>query len=224
MVISFFTSAISLNYMLDGSNMEEGTLKAVILSGIIFLCIPSQFFRKIERHRRNPPSEKKGLQDMMRRRLEEFSEAFGKLSVALMKETESKFEMNNHDMRKMMNEMSEKVCGSCGNREKCLGQVAICRPEIFNTLAVAQEQGCIIPAQMPAEFLDECICPEKFLSEANQNLYMARTLMGFKNRMAESRKVVAGQMKEVSDMVKHFAENLPQIKDFSLDIEKGCCR
>lgn len=220
MVISFFTSAISLNYMLDGSNMEEGTLKAVILSGIIFLCLPSQFFRKIERHRGNPPSEKKGVQDMMRRRLEEFSDAFGKLSVALMKETDDKFEMDNHDMRKMMNEMYEKVCGNCANREKCMGQVAICRPEIFNTLAVAQEQGCIIPAQMPAEFLDECIYPEKFLSEANQNLYMARTLMGFKNRMAESRRVVAGQMKEVSDMVKHFAESMPQIKDFSLDIEE----
>ncbi|MDE6616453.1 MAG: SpoIIE family protein phosphatase, partial [Lachnospiraceae bacterium] len=80
--------------------------------------------------------------------------------------------------------------------------------------------GCILPAQMPAEFLDECIYPEKFLSEANQNLYMARTLMGFKNRMAESRRVVAGQMKEVSEMVKHFAESMPEIKDFSLEIEE----
>lgn len=218
MTVSFFTSAISLNYMLDGSNMEEGTMKAVILSGIIFLCIPPQFLKKLEKG--NPPSEKKGVQDMMRRRLEEFSDAFGKLSSALMKQTENKFEMNNHDMRKMMNEMSERVCGSCGNRENCMGQIAICKPEIFSTLAVAQEQGCIVPGQMPAEFLNECIYPEKFLSEANQNLYMARTLMGFKNRMAESRRVVAGQMKEVSDMVKHLAENLPQIKDFSLDIEE----
>lgn len=36
---------------------------------------------------------------MMRHRLEEFSDAFHKLSGALMKQTEDKYEMNNHDMR-----------------------------------------------------------------------------------------------------------------------------
>ena len=220
MVLSFFASAISLNYLLDGSNMEQGTMKAIILSGIAFLCVPVSFLKKLGRSADNPPSEKKGVQDMMRRRLEEFSDAFNKLSNALMKQTEDKYGMNNHDMRKMMNEMSEKVCGNCANRDNCMGQIAVCKPEIFNTLAVAQEQGCILPAQMPAEFLAECIYPEKFLSEANQNLYMARTLMGFKNRMAESRRVVAGQMKEVSEMVKHFAESMPEIKDFSLEIEE----
>lgn len=220
MVATFFASAIALNYILDGSFMEIGTIKTLAISGVTFLLIPSSVMHKLKRNKENPPSDKKGVQDMMRYRLEEFSESFQKLSNVLMKQTEDKFEMSNHDMREMMKEMSEKVCDNCENCENCMGQIALCKPEIFGTLAIAQEQGCIVPGQMPAEFINECIHPERFLSAANQNLYITRTVMGFKNRMAESRRVVAGQMKEVGDMVRHLADNIPQIKDFSVDIEE----
>jgi len=220
MSVIFFVADIVLNYVFDGNIIEMGSIKAVAIASIIFLCIPYTFIRRLKRARGNPPSDKKGVQDMMRYRLEEFSEAFNKLSVVMMKQTEDKFEMNNHDMREMMKEMSAMVCENCENYGNCMGQVSLCRPEIFGTLAIAQEQGCIVPGQMPAEFLDECIYPDLFLSAANQNLYMTRTLMGFKNRMAESRRVVAGQMKEIGSMVQHFADNIPQIKDFSIDVEE----
>lgn len=220
MVSAFFVTAVALNYILDESIMDIGSMKAIGFAGILMICIPASYLRKISIHREKDRDDKKGVQDMMRYRLEEFSDAFHKLSGALMKKTDDKFQMSNHDMREMMKDMSVKVCENCENNENCMGQIALCKPEIFGTLAIAQEQGCIIPDQMPEEFMSECVCPERFLSEANQNLYMARTLMGFRNRMAESRRVVAGQMKEVGDMVQHLADNIPQIKDFSIDIEE----
>lgn len=220
MVSMFFITAIALNYVLDGDIMETGSIKALAISGFAFICIPYPFLKKYRRCSPDSPSEKKGVQEMMRSRLEEFSDVFQKLSGVLMSQTEEKFEMNNHDMRKMMKEMSDRVCGSCENRDTCMGQIALCKPDIFGTLAIAQEQGCIIPDQMPDEFINECICPDRFLTEANQNLYMNRTLMGFRNRMAETRKAVAGQMKEVAGMVRQFADNIPQIKDFSVDVEE----
>ncbi len=220
MAVVFFISALALDYVLNENFMEMGNIKTVASAGIAFLCIPSSFMHKLRRCRENPPSDKKGIQDMMRYRLEEFSNSFDKLSNVLMKQTEEKFEMNNHDMREMMKEMSEKVCENCENCENCMGQIALCKPEIFGTLAIAQEQGCIMPGQMPAEFINECIYPERFLAAANQNLYVTRTVMGFKNRMAESRRVVAGQMKEIGSMLHHLADNIPQIKDFSIDVEE----
>ena len=220
MVSVFFITAMALNYVLDGNIMEAGTIKAVAAAGVIFLCIPSFYLRKFGHYGGSASNDKKGVQDMMRHRLEEFSDAFHKLSGALMKQTEDKYEMNNHDMREMMKEMSTRVCGNCENSTRCMGPDVLCKPEIFGTLAVAQEQGCIVPDQMPAEFLSECIYPDRFLTEANQNLYITRTLMGFRNRMAESRRVVAGQMKEVGDMVQRLADNMPHIKDFSIDIEE----
>lgn len=219
MAIAFLISKVALDYILDGSFIEIGVIKTVAAACLFFLFMPSSVMQKLRRSRENPPSDKKGVQDMMRYRLEEFSDSFHKLSCVLMKQTEDKFQMSNHDMREMMKEMSERVCDNCENSANCMGQIALCKPEIFNTLAIAQEQGCIVPAQMPSEFIDECIYPERFLSAANQNLYMTRTVMGFKNRMAQSRRVVAGQMKEIGDMVHHLADNIPQIKNFSIDVE-----
>lgn len=220
MVFLFLVSAMALNYVLDGSFMEAGAIKTVVIAGAAFLIMPPSVMRRLKRCRENPPSDKKGVQDMMRCRLEEFSDSFHKLSCALMKQTEDKFEMSNHDVREMMKQMSEKVCENCENNVNCIGQLALCKPEIFDTLAIAQEQGCIVAGQMPEEFIDGCINHERFLSEANQNLYMTRIVMGFKNRMAESRRVVAGQMKEIGDMVHYLAANIPQIKNLSIDVEE----
>ncbi len=219
MVITFFVSAISLDYMIDGTFMKTGVIKTIAFACMIFLLMPSSVMQKLRRSQENPPSDKKGAQDIMRYMLEEFSDSFHKLSSVLMKQTEDKFQMSNHDIREMMKEMSERVCDNCENSANCMGQMALCKPEIFGTLAIAQEQGCIAPGQMPSEFIDECIYPEKFLSAANQNLHMTKTVMGFKNRMAESRRIVAGQMNEIGDMVRHLADNIPQIKNFSVDIE-----
>lgn len=220
MVTIFFISAISLYYMLNGTLMETGAIKTLAAASILFLIIPSSVMNKIKCRRENPPSEKKGVQDIMRYRLEQFSDSFHKLSNVLMEQTENKFEMSNHDIREMMKEMSERVCDNCENSDNCMGQAALCKPEIFSTLAIAQEQGCIVSEQMPTEFINECIYPERFLSAANQNLYITRTVMGFKNRMAESRKVVAGQMKEIGDMIHYLSDNIPQIKNFSIEVEK----
>ena len=77
-----------------------------------------------------------------------------------------------------------------------MGQLELASSEMFGTLLLAQEQGILVPEQMPARFLRECIHLERFVSETNQNLQMARMMMGVQNKMSENRQVIAGQMEE----------------------------
>lgn len=217
MLSSFTITAVCLNYILTGDIMGIGTLKAIGIDCILVLCISDKILKQSDTG--NERSVKKNGQDIMIHRLKEYSQVFHKLSGTLTAQTDKQYNMSRHDMRKMMKEMTSKVCERCEKRESCMGQLSLYKPEIFGTLALAEESGYITAAQMPIEFTRECIHPERFISEANQNLYMAKTLMGFRNKMAESRKAVAGQMKEVGDMVQKLADNMPGMQYFSDEIE-----
>lgn len=67
------------------------------------------------------------------------------------------------------------------------------------------------------EFARDCIHPERFLNEANQNLHIARNIMGYRNRVRESRKAVASQMKEISDAVKICLTVCLKCRDFQMN-------
>lgn len=67
-------------------------------------------------------------------------------------------------MREFMDGISEQVCDRCENRENCMGQLELASSEMFGTLLLAQEQGILVPEQMPARFLRECIHLERFVS------------------------------------------------------------
>ena len=73
---------------------------------------------------------------------------------------------------------------------------------------------------MPMEFARDCIHPERFLNEANQNLHIARNIMGYRNRVRESRKAVASQMKEISDAVKNMLDSMPKMQRLSNELEE----
>ena len=103
--------------------------------------------------------------------------------------------------------------------EECSGQTAICRPEKFRSLSVSGD-GFIKIEQMPMEFARDCIHPERFLNEANQNLHIARNIMGYRNRVRESRKAVASQMKEISDAVKNMLDSMPKMQRLSNELEE----
>ncbi|OKZ65608.1 MAG: hypothetical protein BHW05_02675 [Clostridium sp. 42_12] len=155
--------------------------------------------------------------ELMKHRLHEFSDSFQKLSKALANQSDKQFRMTRHEMREFMDGISEQVCDRCENRENCMGQLELASSEMFGTLLLAQEQGILVPEQMPARFLRECIHLERFVSETNQNLQMARMMMGVQNKMSENRQVIAGQMEEVGKLVGGLAEEMERTRDLPAD-------
>lgn len=91
--------------------------------------------------------------ELMKHRLHEFSDSFQKLSKALANQSDKQFRMTRHEMREFMDGISEQVCDRCENRENCMGQLELASSEMFGTLLLAQEQGILVPEQMPARFL-----------------------------------------------------------------------
>lgn len=210
----YFLVAVGLCFLVNQNSIKLGELEAIALAGGVFLVIPEKWIGRIRIHagswEDNWESEK--LQHLMKYKLQDFSKSFQTLSRSLAKESKMQTPMNNSEMRKMLDVMSSQVCSRCENSENCRGQIALQRPEMFGTLALAQEQGQIALDQMPADFTRECIHQERFLSEANQNIHLANMAMGFQNRMVQNQQVIAEQMKEVGDIVGELSEKLPNVQ------------
>lgn len=225
MMSVFWIMAVSLHYMVSGVLTDMGSWKALGIDSIIFLCIPGSYLERIKYYSGEQRKEEQGhLQRLMKHKLQDFSESFRQLSRALAEQSDKHFQMSRHEMRELMQQMSEQVCERCENRENCMGQLELSRSEIFGTLALAEEQGGIIPEQMPAPFLRECIHLERFISETNQNLHMAKVMMGVQNKMSENRQVMAGQMEEVGKLVENLADQIEEVGDIPADAENRIFR
>ncbi len=226
MLSAFLMTAVALGYIVCGQIPAEGTLKAIIIDGIVLLLIPDRYLRKI-RFPRGLWEEKwsrEELGGLMKYKLEDYARSFQELSKVMRRESRSKEGIDRRDMRRLMQDMSEQICGRCEHRNSCMGQAALGRPETLGNLALAQEQGSLILEQMPAEFARECIHPQRFLSETNQNIRMARMLMGFQNRMAQNRQVIAGQMEQVGQLLGELAEDMLHIRPVSGELEEEICK
>lgn len=225
-------------YLLHGTRAEppdkEEMISLVVLGGFVLWGVPKESFRHLTVSEimmwallvlagyligiyLNPPDSNGTWRDLMKYKLQEFSNSFRNLSHALAGQSEKQFQMNRHEMREFMEEVSAQVCERCENRERCMGQLELASSEMFGTLAMAQEQGTLAPEQMPVRFLQECIHLERFVSETNQNLQMVRMKMGMQNKMSENREVMAGQMEEVGKLVEDLAEDMERMEEIPLD-------
>lgn len=220
-LLSAFCIGVTLNDML----LDPGMIKTLLLDSIILVLLPEKLFRRLRFPLGHPEeSEEAYAQKLMRHKLQDFSNSFQKLSRVLEKQSQEKNTLSRHDIRVLMREMSEQVCDKCSNREYCMGQVAVNRPENISMLAMAQEQGQLALEQMPAEFAGECIHPEWFLMETNQSLRMARTIMSFQNKLAQNRRVLAGQMEQVGVLLEALAEDMGQLREIPMELEAVICK
>lgn len=218
---AYLLSALCVGLTLNSALLGLGTIKALVIDSIVLMVIPDRILRRL----RIAVGSREDMgetytQQLMKYKLQDFSDSFQKLSGVLKKQSEEKSTMSRRDMRILMQEMSEQVCERCSNRDCCMGHVAINRPENIGILALAQEQGQLVLEQMPGEFARECIHPDWFLMEANQNLKMARTVMGFQNKLAQNRRVLAGQMEQVGALLEALAEDMGELNDIPMEMEE----
>lgn len=221
--LSFFLgSAAVLGILLNGQMLSMGTLKAIIIDSVVLMLVPDKVLRKMrfpaKAFSASWPEEY--VQEMLQYKLKDFSSSFRQLSRVLASQSKEKTSISRHDLRMLMHEMSRQVCEKCDNREQCMGQVALERPDSIGMLAMAQEQGSLVMEQMPVEFTQECIHPDWFLMETNQSLRMARTIMSFQNKLAQNRQIIAGQMEQVGSLMEELAEDISQVGEIPLEMEE----
>lgn len=219
---SFFMVAAALHYIVNENKIQISDLEGIAIAGGVFLLIPEKYFRKIRRETGRVDNwENEKLQHLMKYKLQDFSKSFANLSRSLEQESLPKTMMEAKDMENLWETMSGQVCKRCENFQHCQGHNALTKPEMYGTLALAQEQGQILLEQMPMAFTTQCIHQERFLSEANQSIHLANMAMGYENKMLQKQRIIAEQMREVGIIVEELAQKLPDVKKMPHGIEEN---
>lgn len=210
----YFLASVVLSYLVGRELMSVGELTGIAVVGVIFLLLPESLLGRIHIHaggwEDNWESER--LQKLICYKLKDFSNSFQNLASSFAGEPEEQELEERGQMCQILQAMTDEVCSGCENCANCSGQIALMHPDIKGGLGIAQEMGSIVPELMPVEFTKNCIKQELFLAQANQNLHMANVARGFQNRMLQSQKVIARQMREVGEIVGDLSEKLPVVQ------------
>lgn len=189
--------------------------------GFCLLLLSFGFFMGLRGEKKEKSDQ---LKNLMKQKLQAFSESFGELSKTMASRAEQQFMPSRREMRQLMDHISASLCERCEHREQCMGQIELARADFCGTLTEAYENQGVEISHMPKGFLRECIHLEQFISETNQNLHMARVMLGVHNKMTENRRVMAGQMKEVGNLVQDLAMEIDEFEDIPEDAENKIAR
>lgn len=181
---------------------EIGAMSSAIL---LFLLLPKSLIYRIEHDNASGSPEllaSSNLKKIANSRMKIFSDSFLKLSKTLDTITERQNRIKNQEINGIFEDISEKLCKNCRNCSLCWEQnfketyQAACA--MFDT---AEKNGYVGKEDIPVYFLDTCICADQFILETNRGFEIAKLNGIWRSRLAESREVIAGQLREVSSVI-----------------------
>lgn len=202
-VFSLTVAIISLVYEEMAVTIREiGALSSAI---IIFLLLPRSIIYRVD-HDKDGYGQNylsaDNLKKVANTKMKIFSDSFLKLSKTLDTITEGQARVKQKEIDIIFEDISERLCKNCRNCNFCWdthfkeAYQATC--DLFD---VAERKGYIETKDVPEYFLEYCICRDELVLETNRGFEIAKLNKIWSNRLAESREVIAGQLREVSSVI-----------------------
>lgn len=222
--LTFGIMGVCMFYM--AAKEVEGILelRAIASALIIFLAIPKTILKRME------PVEEKGvnpiikedIRELANAKLADFSDAFRRLSKSFEGERKAEQEVPVEEIERIFEELSEKVCSDCVNCKYCWDkhseETSI---NMHNILwQVGQDATSALP-KWEGDFGRRCIRLESYVEYAREKMAVARVNLGWRNRIAQNREVMARQMSEVASALKSFTMNLEDLEEVPGDWKKA---
>lgn len=186
---------------------ESGALASAIL---IFLLLPhSIVYREDAAEGSRESLASMNLKNIANSRMKVFSDSFMKLSKTLETITDKQSRLKQQELNYIFEDISEKLCKNC---DKC----SLCWEQNFTEtyqsaccmFDIAEKNGYIEKEDIPKPFLDACICADRFLEETNRGFEIAKLNHIWSSRIAESREIIAEQLKEVSQCIRNITGDI----------------
>ena len=199
-------------------------LRAIASAIVIFLAVPKSILQRVE------PAEEKGvnpiikedIRELANAKLADFSDAFRRLSKSFEGERREEQEVPVEEIERIFEELSEKVCSDCVNCKYCWEkhseETSI---NMHNILwQVGQDAASALP-KWEGDFGRRCIRLESYVEYAKEKMAVARINLGWRNRIAQNREIMARQMSEVATALKSFTMNLEDLQEVPGDWKRA---
>ncbi len=196
-------------------------LRAVVSAGIIFLAIPGRILHLIEndvREEKENPFAREDVRVLANDRIEDFAGAFRRLSKSFQKDREQQTEVSPEEMEKIFVELSRRICSDCANCNFCWDKhFEETSTNIHNIILQAGRDGAVAVSELTPEFGRRCIRLASYVEYAEDKMAVAKMNLGWRNRLAENREIMARQMMEVAEALKSFTLELDEADEVSAE-------
>lgn len=213
-ISGFFVGNVLLGFYINEAWTSIPYWKEVAASSGIFLLLPKSIIEKsksILRYNEQITSEiyHQKLKEVTIHKMHHFSQAFLKLSNTFADLAETKERLNKEDINRLFNHIADKTCANCGLRRQCWERDFYQTYQaLFSMLTHAEQKGKIDYQDIPLDFSKQCVKNIEFKETMNQMFEIYRLNLSWNNKVAESRQLVAQQLKGVSTVIGNLVTEL----------------
>ncbi|HHX13071.1 MAG TPA: stage II sporulation protein E [Clostridiales bacterium] len=214
----YLISAALMGYINPDMELSIQQIGALVSSVIMFLLLPKKLLYRVDISGGLSKQEMlsaENLKKIAKAKMGIFSDSFLKLSRTLDTITEKQERIEEKEINRMFEDISEKLCKNCSNCSNCwdnnLEETYKATSSLFE---VAEKNGFIGKEDIPPKFLSDCICVDEFVKETNRSFEIAKLNHLWKSRVAESREVIAEQLKGVSSVIKEITNDIYTSNEF----------
>lgn len=208
----YMISAALMGYLNSDMELSIQQIGALVSSVVIFLLLPKKLLYRVDIAgglSRQEMLSAENLKKIAKTKMGVFSDSFLKLSRTLDTIAEKQGRIEEKEINRMFEDISEKLCKNCSNCSNCwdnnLEETYKATCSLFE---VAERNGFIGIEDIPSKFLSDCICVDDFIKETNRSFEIAKLNHLWQSRVAESREVIAEQLKGVSSVIKEITDDI----------------
>lgn len=202
--------ALCVQFGVDGTSLASNSLKGLVTAGVIFLFLPRSLLQQQQ-------VEETAVMDLMqeqigrtvREKMRDFAGGFLGLQRGILKLPKPATVFSDQDISTMYMQMKENVCDQCEGRYRCYNvdpeQTYKAAKSVFLAL---DEKGGLAKEDIPEEFACVCDNQEAFMVGANVSFERAKSNRIIKEKLSESREMLAAQIGDVARQMNAFSSEL----------------
>ena len=208
----YMITAALMSLMNETMELSINQIGALASALVLFLLFPRSLLYRVDAAGGTGRQEilaAENLKRIAKTRMRIFSDSFLKLSKTLDTITEKQTKLKQQEINRMFEDISEKLCKNCDRCSNCwernLEETYRATCTLFE---IAEKNGYVGRKDIPQKFLNDCICVDEFITETNRSFEIAKLNHIWQNRIAESREVIAEQLKEVSTVIQDITSDI----------------
>ncbi len=191
-------------------------LRAMISAVVLFLALPKRIAHCVEEDMpaaENDSFAKEDIRALANHRLEDFSDAFRRLSKSFENEMEQR-ELTEEELEELFDELSRNTCQECINCKYCWNRhYEETNENLRQILWQAGREGAVSLETVSPDFHRRCMHLGEYIEQVEEKIAGEKVRIGWHNRMTENRRVMAEQMREIATALKSFTVDLDEVEE-----------
>jgi stage II sporulation protein E len=226
-VLGFMVSAAILSFYTSGLLNVQTIFQDTIIPALLFLIIPKKNYERISLL---IDGDKKAVElqktyidrvkDLMGIKLTTISNTLTGLADILDENVDNELSKK-AEINGMVEKLADRVCANCDGKGLCWKRELYYTYDSFtDLLRIIEKSGKIDASEIPDSLKRKCIRPNELVKQANYLFEIFRLNNRWKNKLVNSRIIVAEQVKGISGLMKSMIDEISVTMEFKNEIEK----